>query len=115
MHGCAGSSILLEAFRDKRDVYAEFASDVFGYLVSKATHPKERFMGKTAILGLGYQVGGTKFQNTIEVQSQLQLGQKIEMSLEEADAIVQYYRRKYSNISGAWKRLQSIGMAVLDW
>jgi hypothetical protein len=105
---------LVQDFADGIDVYAKFASQVFGYPVSKSTHPKERFMGKTAILGLGYQVGHVKFQNTIEVQSQLQLGQKIELSLEDADAIVSYYRNKYFSISSTWKALQTTGMAVLN-
>ena len=109
-----GEDDLLDAFRNNIDVYAKFASQVFGYPVSRNTHPKERFMGKTAILGLGYQVGGVKFQNTIEVQSQLQLGSKIEMTLQEATDIVNYYRHKYFNISNTWRRLQSIGMAVLN-
>jgi hypothetical protein len=70
-------------------------------------------MGKTAILGLGYQVGHTKFQNTIEVQSKLQLGVQIQMSLEEADDVVNYYRRRYWKISNMWQRLNSVGMAAL--
>jgi DNA polymerase len=105
---------LVQDFADGIDVYAKFASQVFNYFVSKSTHPNERFMGKTAILGLGYQVGGVKFQNTIEVQSQLQLGTKIEMSLDQATNVVNYYRHKYFSISGTWKRLQSIGLAVLN-
>lgn len=100
-----GQDDLVQAFANGEDVYSSFASDVFGYPVSKGTHPNERFMGKTGILGLGFQVGGPKFQNTIEVQSQLQLGQKIAMSLEEAIRIVGVYRSKYDKISGTWPRL----------
>jgi DNA polymerase len=108
-----GERELLQAFRDGREVYSEFATDVFGYPVSKETHPVERFMGKTAILSLGYQVGAIKFQNTIEVQSQLQLGSKIAMTLGEAETIVGYYRHKYHNITNTWRRLQQNGMATL--
>ena len=104
---------LVKDFADGVDVYAKFASEIFGYLVGKSTHPKERFMGKTAILGLGYQVGGAKFQNTIEVQSKLQLGTKIDMSLDQAGDIVDFYRTKYSEISNTWKRLQNNGLPVL--
>ena len=104
---------LVEDFYNGTDVYAKFASEVFGYPVSKSTHPKERFMGKTAILGLGYQVGPEKFRNTIETQSKLQLGTKVEMSLSDAEAIVEFYRSKYFNISSTWKRLHSNGMDVL--
>ena len=108
-----GQDDLVAAFADGEDVYSSFASEVFGYLVSKDTHPNERFMGKTSILGLGFQVGGPKFQNTIEVQSVLQLGTKIEMPLKEAYRIVDMYRKKYDRISGSWKTLQYEGIPVL--
>lgn len=105
---------LVNAFANDEDVYSLFASEIFGYPVDKKQHPKERFIGKTSILGLGYQVGGVKFQNTIEVQSQLQLKSKIDMTLDEATGIVELYRNKYSGISSTWKRLGSNGMAVLN-
>jgi len=98
---------LVEDFAAGIDVYAKFASEIFSYPVSKSTHPKERFIGKTSILGLGYQVGGNKFQNTIEVQSKLQLGQKIDMTLDQACIVVDLYRGKYQEISSTWKRLQN--------
>ena len=108
-----GQDDLVAAFASGEDVYSSFAAEVFGYPVNKKDNPNERFMGKTGILGLGFQVGGGKFQNTIEVQSQLQLGTKIEMSLEEAFRVVDVYRNKYSEISTTWKALQTIGIPVL--
>jgi DNA polymerase I-like protein with 3'-5' exonuclease and polymerase domains len=44
----AGQEDLLVAFRDKRDVYSEFASDVYGRTITKADKV-ERFVGKTCI------------------------------------------------------------------
>jgi DNA polymerase I-like protein with 3'-5' exonuclease and polymerase domains len=44
----AGQEDLLEAFREKRDVYSEFASEVYGRKVTKADKV-ERFVGKTCI------------------------------------------------------------------
>jgi DNA polymerase III epsilon subunit-like protein len=108
-----GQDDLVAAFARGEDIYSSFASEVFGYPVHKKTHPNERFMGKTSILGLGFQVGGPKFQNTIEVQSQLQLGTKLEMPLEEAYRIVDFYRKKYAKISGSWSALQNRGIPVL--
>jgi DNA polymerase len=108
-----GQLDLVAAFEAKEDVYSSFAGEVFGYPINKHTHPNERFMGKTSILGLGFQVGGPKFQNTIEVQSFLQLGTKLEMPLPEAYRIVNMYRSKYSKISGSWKTLQYEGIPVL--
>jgi DNA polymerase len=108
-----GQDDLIAAFAAGEDVYSSFASEIFGYPVSRETHKNERFMGKTSILGLGFNVGGVKFQNTIEVQSFLQLGTKIEMSIEEAFRIVKLYRGKYKNISGSWRTLQNEAIPVL--
>ncbi len=44
---------LLRQFARKEDVYASFASMVFGRTITKADK-HERFLGKTCILGLGY-------------------------------------------------------------
>ena len=105
---------LVNDFAAGVDVYAKFASEIFGYPVSKKSHPNERFMGKTSILGLGYQVGSVKFQSTIESQSKLQLGQKIDMTLDDAGSIVDLYRNKYQQISSTWKRLQNNALPVLS-
>jgi DNA polymerase len=104
---------LVSAFENGEDVYSSFASDIFGYPVNKHEHPAERFMGKTGILGLGFQVGAPKFQNTVEVQSVLQIGRKIDMSLEEAVRVVNMYRTKYSAISSTWRSLQNEGIPML--
>ena len=44
----AGQEDLLVAFRDKRDVYSEFATEVYGRAITKADKI-ERFVGKTCI------------------------------------------------------------------
>ena len=44
----AGQEDLLEAFREGRDVYSEFATDVYGHTITKADKV-ERFVGKTCI------------------------------------------------------------------
>ena len=53
---------LIRAFINGDDIYAAIASTVYGYPVDKLTHPKERQVGKTCILGLGYGMGVYKFQ-----------------------------------------------------
>ena len=57
----AGEWWLVEAFREGRDVYAEFASRVFGFPVTKASHPVERNAGKVAVLACGYGMGAARF------------------------------------------------------
>src|SRR5690606_16552646 len=59
----AGAQAMTNAFANKEDVYSTFASTVFGYPVGKQSHPMERFLGKTAVLGLGFGLGWAKFQS----------------------------------------------------
>src|SRR6202040_1536873 len=47
---------LLRAFAEGCDVYSEFASTIYLRNITRADI-KERFVGKTAILGLGYNCG----------------------------------------------------------
>jgi len=72
----AGQDDLLEAFRDERDPYSSFAEVVFGCSVRKTTgqDPDElrqqmdpkRFVGKFAVLGLGFQMGAERFHQQLK-------------------------------------------------
>ena len=53
---------LVQAFATGRDVYCEFASQIYGRTITKDDN-LERYVGKTAILGLGYGMGHDKFQD----------------------------------------------------
>ncbi len=100
---------LVEDFRLKRDIYSTFAGEeIYHYPVDKKNNPNERFVGKQSILGLGFQMGGPKFQNTVKVQSRLQLGTTMLIELPEAISIVQAYRRRFANIAGAWGKLKDM-------
>jgi DNA polymerase len=105
---------LTEAFRQKRDIYSEFASEVYGRKVDRkrkavdpvtgeVTYPDvvEGFVGKTCILGLGYGMGAIKFQRTLEIG---QAGVSVKLSLPEADRIVRLYRQKNHKIVSLWNR-----------
>lgn len=94
----SGQEDLVQAFRDGRDVYSEFASEIYGRKITKAD-TVERFVGKTCILGLGYGLGAEKFQRTLEIG---QGGVSVKMSLDEADKIVRLYRTKYFKIPQLW-------------
>lgn len=98
---------LRQQFENKEDVYSSFASDVFGYLVNKKTHPKERFIGKTSVLGLGFGVGWSKFQKTIKLKSKQDIGEEVILSDEEAQRIVNLFRTKYSQIANGWNVLNA--------
>lgn len=107
-----GEDDLMQAFRENRDIYSEFATTVFGYPVSKQMK-KERFLGKTSILGLGYGMGWAKFQATVKIQSRLQLGEEILLEDAEAQRIVQTYRSTYAGIAASWASLNAAGIAAL--
>lgn len=108
-----GEEQLLEDFRNDVDIYSKFAGEeVFNKPVNKKMK-KERFVGKTSILGLGYGMGWSKFQATIKVQSRAQIGEEILLEDAEAQRIVQAYRTKYSGIASCWAQLNSSGINAL--
>lgn len=102
-----GQTDLVAQFANGEDVYSSFASKVFGKPINKKDNPTERFIGKTAILGLGYGLGWNKFQRTVKMQSKAQTGQMIDLTDQEAMRIVDTYRQGYDQIPATWKRLNS--------
>jgi DNA polymerase len=96
----AGQDDLVSAFRDKRDVYSEFATEVYSREITKADKV-ERFVGKTCILGLGYGMGAAKLQRTLEIG---QGGISVKVDLSEAERIVRIYRAKNFKIVQLWQK-----------
>jgi len=96
----AGQTDLVEAFAQKRDIYSEFATEVYGRKITKADKV-ERFVGKTCILGLGYGMGATKLQRTLELG---QGGINVVIDLGEAERIVRIYRAKNFHIVQFWQK-----------
>ena len=94
---------LVGAFAENRDVYSEFASEVYGRTVTKADKI-ERFVGKTCILGLGYGMGAEKFRRTLEIG---QGGISVKIELNEAERIVRLYRQKNHKIVALWQKCGS--------
>lgn len=114
----AGETDLVEAFRNKVDIYSEFASVVYERPINrkrmeivdgKETFPDfvEGFVGKTCILGLGYGMGKDKFKATLKIG---QAGVSVDMPLSDADRVVSLYRQKYPKIVALWKQ----GQEALD-
>lgn len=95
----AGQEDLVEAFRAKRDVYSEFASEVYGRPITKSDKV-ERFVGKTCVLGLGYGMGAEKFRRTLEIG---QAGVSVKIDINEAERIVRLYRQKNWKIVQLWQ------------
>ena len=87
----AGQEDVLEVFRSGGDVYSDMASKIYGFPVDKKAHPTERFVGKTAVLGLGYGMSAKKFQLTLSTGA---MGPRVDLSDEEALNVVKTYRSR---------------------
>ena len=91
---------LVQAFATGRDVYCEFASQIYGRTITK-DDKLERYVGKTAILGLGYGMGADKFKLTLKTGSP-----SVEISDSVAQNIVMQYRGMYPNIPRLWSGMK---------
>lgn len=109
----AGQWDVIEAFEQKRDVYAEFASTVFGFPVTKTTFPKERFIGKTAVLQLGFGAWFRSFQGQVRVNSRID-GNIVHLPDEEATHVVRTYRKKHHEVVRYWKHWDDLIATIAD-
>ena len=94
---------LLEQFRSGDDIYSNLASVIYDRPINKHDDPTERFVGKTAVLGLGYGMGAPKFQATLEAGA---MGPPMTFTTDEAYNVVNTYRSTYSGIPLLWKKLE---------
>jgi DNA polymerase len=109
-----GQEESIAVFRDpKRDPYCELATDIFGFPVDKKIHVDERFIGKTAKLGLGFTMGADKFHLTVERDSRRYLGKTITLGMEMAHRVVSTYRRKEWGVVQLWNIAESALYAML--
>jgi DNA polymerase I-like protein with 3'-5' exonuclease and polymerase domains len=103
---------LLQGFRDKRDIYCEFASDAYGRTITKADE-EERFVGKTCVLGLGFHMGGPRLQFSLLTKSIEQGMEPVRLPLDVCYGLVHKFRTKYSKISSGWKMLNNYGIGAM--
>lgn len=96
----AGQDNLLEMYFYGADVYSAFASDLYNRPITKANEV-ERFVGKTAILGLGYGMGAQKFMATLKAAN-------VDLPFEECLEAVSAYRGTYSGIPALWEQSERI-------
>jgi len=94
----AGETTLVETFAKGGDVYRVMAKDIYNKPVDKIDG-NERQVGKMAILGCGYGMGGKRFAEQCAAMG-------IAVDVEEAKRIVSVYREANSAISGYWRQLE---------
>tara|TARA_B110000285_G_scaffold83548_1_gene96007 strand:+ start:466 stop:2262 length:1797 start_codon:yes stop_codon:yes gene_type:complete len=99
---------LVEAFATGRDVYCEFASQIYGRTITK-TDKLERYVGKTAILGLGYGMGHKRFRDTLKMGSP-----SVDITVGTAMVIVNQYRGMYPNIPQLWSGMKDSLFQMLN-
>lgn len=91
----AGQDDIVQAFREKKDVYKKMAAAIYGVLEEDVTKD-QRFVGKTTVLGAGYGMGGEKFQLALKNSG-------VELSVDECKRIITIYRETNDAISGLWR------------
>lgn len=100
---------LLEQFAKKLDPYAKMGTAIFGFEVDPNVHKLERFIGKTAILGLGYGCGWQKFYTMVITSARMfgiSLGNVWNEQL--AEKSVQTYRRVNWPMQAGWRTLDNM-------
>ena len=90
---------LTQAFEDGQDVYKIMASAIYNKLEADISK-QERFVGKTTILGCGYGMGAKKFQAQLATMG-------VVMELDEAQRIINVYRKTYPKIVALWASTDS--------
>lgn len=105
----AGQDDVVEAFAQKRDIYCEDASKVYGRIITKAD-PIERFVGKTMRLGLGYGTGAAKLQHTLETTPP---GAKL--ALDECKGLVNTWRSNNPYITALWREADQALEDLMSW
>lgn len=92
----AGQADLVQAFKDKQDVYKLMASKIYG-ISPNDVDKTQRQVGKTVVLGAGYGVGHVKLQMFLKTQA------GVEVTLDEAKRIIDTYRSTSFKIANFWR------------
>lgn len=104
----AGEEYGLALFRSGADLYCEMASIIYEYAVNKKDHPKERQVGKTAILGLGYNMGWVKFRDACFLATGILLDKKM------ARKVVKLYREKWKTVKDLWYEMEKAAIDAVQ-
>jgi DNA polymerase len=103
----AGQEDLVNQFASNQDVYSNFAKEIFQVsFVDK----KQRHVGKTCVLGLGYGTGSQKLQRTLELGTP-----SVNLPLSQCIQIVRLYRQKNYKITSLWNQGNQVIITLLDW
>lgn len=99
-----GQLNIVEAFANKQDVYVMAAAHIYGKPIDRITKD-ERFVGKTGVLGLGYQAGAPRFGDMLRIG---QFGPPVFITDAAAKDIVTGWRQANHMIVAGWKETQNL-------
>ena len=100
----SGHEALLTRFRNKEDVYKWMAGLIYGIDPADVDDAR-RFIGKIAVLGLGYGMGAKRFQTTLALGV---MGPPVQMSMTECARIVKMYRKINQAIVEFWRECENV-------
>ena len=104
----AGQHDQVELYRQGKDVYCDFASRVYKKTITKKNN-KERAVGKTCILGLGYGTGHIKLKGV------LKLNAGIEVNEIESKRLVKLYRELNHEVVKLWDECDRALQDIASW
>lgn len=113
----SGNEFMLDVFREGKDPYNTMAEQIFGRPIDRKNNPDdaiEGFIGKTAVLGLGFQMGGPKFKWSADMAAKRDLGIDMDMPLDEAYHVVQLFRSANYKIVEFWETAQQMLFAMIN-
>lgn len=94
----AGQDDIVALFRSGQDVYAHAAEKIYGRPIDKKRDPRERQLGKVAVLMLGYQAGPAKYAHSVRTDKQMPM----DITDLQARDTVQGWRASNSKIAACW-------------
>ncbi len=100
----AGQDDIVNLFASGQDVYCHMASIIYGRKIIKKDK-LERFIGKIAVLGLGYGMGANKFQTTLSMGI---MGPPVDLELSVCKGIVNKFRAANKRVVALWKVAEGI-------
>lgn len=109
----AGDKKALDIFHRGEDIYLDMAYDIFNITAEQYKKLDDynkwysRFVGKQAILGLGYQMGPPRFQKEALRQANMDL------DLEFCKKVVYTYRDKYIRVKKLWDACEKAAITAV--
>lgn len=97
----AGDVEKLEKLEAGKNLYVEMAEKIFGRPIDKKTDEEEYTLGKSTVLGCGYNMGVEKFYWSTRAR-----GASVDWEL--AGTSIKEYRAEYRLVKSLWKEAQAV-------